>query len=335
MAQVYYEEKFHPIVSTTSKSTDHYLVHPKFAPSGIIPKSDKAVLCMYREGDIVKYEEDFYKIISSSEITPHEPIAKKTDGRIEIHYKVRLLVDKNTITGKIEDNKSIEVNQDLLIRVLKTDKERIQTIEFNLIRYNSSIFNASYYDSRGSLTWRNPQFNTYHPPRLLSLPETMELLEDTNVRPNKLTELGQHIRQSHSSELQLLNVKSNPFRYITPEWQLFNFDAAWFIAYKYGIRASSEEKMEAFTYSLAHEEKSFYILSDRIGKKYSIYQQKINGNNQRPLLSNSILVRKTIDGVEYYTTILLMNIERELSDLMVGLFHERPISLWYFGRENK
>ena len=326
MSQVYYEEKFHQIVSTTSKSTDHYLVHPKLAPSGKIPKSDKAVLCMYKEGDIVKYDDDFYKIVSSSEITPHEPIAKKTDGRIEIHYKLRLLVDKTTITGKIEHNKSVEVNQDLLICVLKTDKERIQTIEFNLIRYNSSIFNASYY-SMGSLIWRNPQFNTYYPPCLLSLPETMKLLEDTNVRPNKLTELGQHIRQTHSSELQLLNVKSNPFRYITSEWQLFNFDTAWYIANKYGLRISSEEKMEAFIYSFAHEEKSFYILSDRIVKKYSINQYKIHGNNQRPLLSNSILVKKTIDDVEYYTTSLLMNIERELSNLMVGLFHKKPISL--------
>lgn len=327
MAQVYYERKFHPIVSTTSKSKDHYLVNPNSTPSGKIPKSDQAVLCMYREGDIVKYEEDFYKIVrSSEEIKPHEPIAKNTDGRIEIHYKVRLLVDKNNITGEIENNKSVEVNQDLLICVLKTDKERIQRIEFNLIRYNSSIFNTSY-SSKGIRIWTNPQFDTNYPPRLLSLPETMKLLEDTSIRANKLIELGSHIRQTHSSELQLFNVLSNPFRYITPEWQLFNFDAAWYIACKYHLRISSEEKMEAFTYSLAHEENSFYILSDRIVKKYSISQHKIHGNNQRPLLLNSILVKKTIDGVEYYTTSLLMNIERELSDLIVDLFHEKPISL--------
>jgi exodeoxyribonuclease V alpha subunit len=326
MAQVYYEKKFHPIVPTTSKSKDHYLVHPNSAPSGKIPKSDQAVLCMYREGDIVKYEEDFYKIVCSSEIKPHEPIAKNTDGRIEIHYKVRLLVDKNNITGEIENNKSVEVNQDLLIRVLKTDKERIQSIEFNLIRYNSSIFNASY-SSKGIRIWINPQFDTNYPPRLLSLPETMKLLEDTNIRANKLIELGHHIRQTHRSDLQLLNVLSNPFRYITPEWQLFNFDAAWYIAYKSRLRISSEEKMEAFTYSLAHEENSFYILSDKIVEKYSISQHKIHGNNRMPLLSNRILVKKTIDYLEYYTTILLMNIEKELSDLMVDLFHEKPISL--------
>jgi exodeoxyribonuclease V alpha subunit len=293
----------------------------------------------------VKYEDDFYNIVSSSEIKPHEPIAKKTAGRIEIHYKLRLLVDKKNFIGKIKNNESVEVNQDLLIRVLKTEKERIQKLESSLNRYNSSILNASYVvkrasptiigysedveikDNRGSLTWRNPRFNTYYPPRLLSLPKTMKLLEETNIRPNKLMELGHHIRQTHSSELQLLYVKSNPFRYITAEWQLFNFDTAWYIANKYGVTASSEEKMEAFIYSLAHEEKSFYILSDRIGKKYSTYYDKIHGNNQRPLLSNSILVKKTINGVEYYTTLLLMNIERELSDLMVGLFHERPISL--------
>jgi ATP-dependent exoDNAse (exonuclease V) alpha subunit len=336
MAQVYYEEKIHPIVSTTSKSTDHYLVDPNFAPSGKIPKSDQAILCMYTEGDIIEYKEDFYRIIPETDTTtvetlfgkkPFQPIIKKVDEKIEVYYRIQRLVDKNTTTGKIKDNYSTIVIQDELITLTKKDKDRIRTIEFNLNKYNSSIYNSSVLnkDCTGRI-WKNRQFNSYYPPCLLSLPQTMTLLDDTNIRTNKLIELGQHIRQTHSSELQLFNVKSNPFLYITPEWQLFNFDAAWYIANKYRLIISSEEKMEAWIYSYVHEKNTFYIPCWRIEIDYSKYKYKIYGSSPKSLLSNDILILKSIDGVQYYTTEKLMTIEKKLSDLIVELFYEEPIS---------
>ena len=364
MAQLFYEENFHTIVPTTSKSKEYYSVDSKLAHNGKIPKSDRAVLCMHNEGDIVEYKGDFYRIISDTETTPldtdkkqFKPIIKKVGGKIEVHYKIQRLVDKNTTTGKIKDNYSTIVIQDELIILTKKDKERIMTMEYNLNKYNSSIYNASVLhqfsfnmpatraemnglerllcassmrkgvDKYGTIrTWRNPQFNVDHPPRLLTLPETMRLLDNTKIRPNKLIELGQHIRTTHNSELQLLNVLSNPFRYITPEWQLLNFDSAWFIANKHRLIVSSEDKKKAWTYSYFHEKNAFYISCKIIEIDYEKNKYKIYGSSSKSLLSNDILIRKSIDGIQCYTTEHLMTIEKELSDLMVELFHEQPIS---------
>jgi len=336
MSQVYYEDNFHQIVSTTSKSKHHYLVDPNSAPSGKIPKSDQAVLCIYREEDIVEYKGDFYRIIPETDTTTLEtffgkksfhPIIKKVDGKIEVHYRIQRLVDKNTTTGKIKDNYSTIVNQDELITLTKKDKDRIRTIDFNLNKYNSSIYNSSVLNKDCTVrTWKNPQFDSYYPPRLLSLPETMRLLDDTNIRPNKIIELGQHIRTTHSSELQLVNVLSNPFLYITPEWQLFKFDSAWFIANKHRLRVSPEDKMKAWIYSYVHEKNTFYIPCWKIEIDYTKYKYKIYGSSPKSLLSHDILIRKSIDGVQYYTTQHLMTIEKELSDLIVDLFYKEPIS---------
>jgi len=328
MTHVYYEQYFHKSIPTTSKPNTHYMVETTSSiPTGRISKTDQAIQCMFWEGKLVKHNNDLYKVIADSEEKPYKPIIKKVDGKIEVHYKIRLLVDRKTTSGKVEDNYSKIVNQDVLTSLTKKEEENVRTVEFNLNRYNSSILSASTLNKDCSRTWRNPKFNERHPPRLLSLPETLSFLEETKIRSNKLVELAQYIRLTHSSELQLLNVLSTPFLYITPEWQLLNFDAAWVISNKRNIIVSSEHKMEAWVYSLAHEKKTFYIRCKDMVVDYQKSKYRIHGNAERSLISNEILVKKIIDGLDYYTTKNLMELEKELSDLMVDLFYDEAISL--------
>ena len=329
MTHICYEDRIHKSVPTTSKSKTHYMVEAtSFIPTGKIPKTDQVIQCMFCEGGIVKHNNEFYNIIPESEEKPYKPITTKVDGKIEVHYKIRLLVDRNTISGKVEENHSKIVNQDVLTSLTKKEEERVRTVSFYLNRYNAGILSASSLNRDHSVrTWKNSQFNERHPPHLLSLPETLPFLEETKIRPSKLSELVQHIRQTHRSELQLLNVLLNPFLYITPEWQLFNFDSAWFIANKRSIMVPSEVKMEAWVYSLVHEKQTFYIRCKDMVVDYQKSKYKIHGNAQRSLLSNEILVQKTIDGLDYYTTQDLMDLEKELSDLIVDLFYGEPIYL--------
>lgn len=331
MSRVLYENECHKTIATTSFPKTYHSVDSKLITTGKIPKSEKAILINFWEGDVVGYNQDYYKIVSDTvdddNKTPYKPIQKKVNGNIEIHLKIRLLVDKNNTTGKISDNYSRIVNQDQVSSITKKEKERIRSVEMNLIKYNSSIFNASYMDEYCTRKWKNTQYRAHHPPCLLSLPETMRFLEANSIRPDKLIYLGYYIRQTHSSELQLFNITSNPFLYITPEWQLFKYDTAWSISNRNRLTIDPTQKKYAWIYSYLHEKNRFYIPCKDIEVDYNKQQFKINGNTPMALLSNDILKEKTIDGVKYYTTEYLMKFEKELGDQIVELFNDQTISL--------
>jgi hypothetical protein len=326
------DNKFYTQITQTPKSKTHFLVEDLEWKEICM---DQAIECLFKFGDIVKFHGDYWKIIHNDDhppntpLPPYEPKIKLVGSNIECHYRIRLLVDKNTMNHKMDDNKTSIVNQTLLEGLTKKDSDNIKSMAFNTNRYNFIIFMLSRFDStkHTSRSWKDVNFNSEADPALVSLPYVKELIDDIKIPQDRIPEIGYNMKWSKLSRLQLRFIKIDPFSFIMENWQLFRFDKADYIDKVNRVNTPDETRLKAWINSLVHETNQFYIPKKQLEIKYEEEKYIIFKKKPRHLLSCDILVRKTIHGEKYYTTEILMNIERELGDTMIELFHSNELSL--------
>jgi hypothetical protein len=328
------DKKFYTKIAQTPKSKTHFLVEDPLEGMKEL-RMDQAIECFFKFSDIVKFDGDYWKIIRTddhppnTQLPPYEPKIKFVGGNIECQYRIQLLVDSNTMNYKMDDNKTLIVNQTLLEGLSKKDSDNIKSMAYNTNRYNFIIFMLSRFDSKkqSRRSWKDIHFNSDADPALVSLPYVQKLIDEIKISQDKIAEIGYHIKMSKLSHLQLRFIKIDPFSFIMENWQLYRFDKADYIDRVNGVNTPDETRLKAWINSFVHEKNTFYIPKKQLEIKYEQEKYIIFKKKPRHLLSCDILVLKEIEHEQYYTTEILMNIERELGDTMIELFHGNEISL--------
>jgi exodeoxyribonuclease V alpha subunit len=133
------------------------------------------------------------------------------------------------------------------------------------------------------------------------------------------------IKNTHNSYLEIKNIIINPFLFITEEYQLLTYEKADYISKSCKLIISDEIRLKAWSYCyFLKTNNSFYVLKSKYMKDITDFTIKNSINLDETLLNNinKTIIDKEITGSIYKTTLFLLNLEREMTDLIIKLYYE-------------
>jgi exodeoxyribonuclease V alpha subunit len=305
---VIYDGKVAKIIG--SSKTDNILISILPENSKINVKKTQLKTIPHDKGELIKYKEVYYII---SDIT-------LDSGKIP-SYKLSFF-NKNT-----DDEKIIKSSDSNIISVEKTKQERIITFLKFLDRYNSTI---SFLNKKKG--------NIY---KKLDKKKVDEYMEDFFVRCKlKMTQLNKienTIKKTHDSKLQITNILKNPFDFITQDFQIIGYDKAEQICNEYNLVIDFKIKIEKWSYDLfLRENNAFYIPKWLYERKLQEFCERRNENPINYIGHiNKIIIDKKIEKEKdkfgrpmiFKTTEYLLNLEKNMTDLIMDLFHDKEYNI--------
>ena len=148
------------------------------------------------------------------------------------------------------------------------------------------------------------------------------LLNRCKLRINQLDKICNTMKKCQDLNIQIKFIIINPFNFITQDFQLISYKKAETICNDYSLIIDFKIKLEKWTYNMFLMEKNtFYIpkwlYETEIKKFCSIRQENpINFKN----FIKTIIIEKKINNEVFITTNYLLEIEKNMSDLMMELF---------------
>lgn len=299
MSKVWYNGKFYNLVPTVRSSQTHYLVE-----GGKKIQKEQCILCEFSENDIVRYGENaklYGKIVGKT------PFYQQ--GML-VYHVWNLLKDEPKNTDNFNE----------------TELENATKVRQNDIR---GIPKADWHDIVTAAK-HTRQYNRVVKTKLINLDFVIDTLKrNFKLRSNCLSELSLRIKIT-KSDLDIEKIVDNPYLFIQEEWQLFNFDKAFYIEEVLGLEINANQKLKAWIYSLIHSKNSFYYSEKDFDIDYEENQFRIYKDSRvitrQQMIDSEILVSKIIEQCKYITTPYLLKYEKSLGDKTIRLYHETPLS---------
>jgi hypothetical protein len=226
-----------------------------------------------------------------------------------------------------EINKSIKSTDKNIVSIDK--KEQGITIEYLKFvdRYNST---CSFLNKKNIGTFTKLDYTTVDA-------DMGHLFKRCKLHLTQLNKIEYTLKKCHKPELQLRNIYTNPFDFITQEYQIINFDKAEKICDEYRLIIDFKIKIEKWSYDLFLREKNAiyipkWIYDDEL-KKFCEKRQQTPGRFVEHI--NKIIIDKKIDKVKdkfgrptiYKTTEYLLNCEKKITDLTMDLYFEKEYDI--------
>jgi exodeoxyribonuclease V alpha subunit len=152
-----------------------------------------------------------------------------------------------------------------------------------------------------------------------------EIYKDCNFNINQFYRIENLLKRIKDDNIELKNLKINPFYFITEEYQLISYDKAEMICQKYRILVGPETKLKAWSYYyFLQMNKSFYVIKTKYMNDMKKFTEEKNIVLDSVLLQNieKIIIDKEINNELYKTTQYLLNSERKLTDKILDLFYD-------------
>lgn len=265
------------------------------------------------KGELIKYNNNYYLI---SEI-------KYDLNKNTINYKLSY-VNKN---NKNQEIIFINSNDNNIISINKDSQERtIKFLKF-MDRYNASC--------------RCVQKKTNIKMNYLNINDV-----DNNInlffircklRISQLDNISNTLKKTQNVNIELKNIYINPYKFITDDYQLINYDKAEKIENEFRLNINIRDKSYAWLVDLfLNQEKTFYISEYWFQKKidkfciekkfnYSEFSTHINSK----ILKQSINIKlyNNHKNETYITTKKFLEIEEKITDLTLNLFNEKVYNI--------
>lgn len=258
-------------------------------------------------GDLIKYKDKdktVYYIISGVSLNSSKtPI-----------YKISYV---NKTNKKIENNLLSSTDKYIITIDNKMQQPTIRWLKF-MDRYNRDV---SFLNQR---TVSDKNYFAYLSSK--NVEEDMHnLRERCHVEINQLDKMLTCMKKTHNRKLQIKNLYRNPYFFITEEYQLITFNQAEKIEKEYLLDVDFIVKIEKWSYDLfLRDKKAFYIPTEMYEKELSKFCAE-RGQNSITFVRqiDRLLLTKTINKESYKTTKYFLQKERELTDLVLELFHDK------------
>ncbi len=152
-----------------------------------------------------------------------------------------------------------------------------------------------------------------------------EIYKDCNFNINQFYRIENLLKRIKNNSIELKNLKINPFLFITEEYQLISYDKAEKICQQYRILVGPETKLKAWSYNyFLQMNNSFYVIKTKYMNDMKKFTEEKNIILDSVLLQNieKIIIDKKINNEVYKTTQYLLNLEIELTDKILDLYHD-------------
>uniref|UniRef100_A0A6C0IFB5 UvrD-like helicase C-terminal domain-containing protein n=1 Tax=viral metagenome TaxID=1070528 RepID=A0A6C0IFB5_9ZZZZ len=253
------------------------------------------------QGELIKYK-DLYYIIKEIKIDNNK-----------VKFRINFINESN-------NNIIIQSNDDNIIKIEKKIQGKIISFLKFIDRYNNTI------------SYLNKKQNQFF--ERLDHKNTDEYINDIfdkcQLRMNQLNAIVNVLKKTQSPYLQFKYIYTNPFGFISQEFQLITYERAEIICDKYKLNIDFKIKIEKWTYDLFLKKKNtFYILQWIYLRDLKNFCERRNQNHTKFLsYIDTIIINKKIgkDNI-YKTTEFLLNVEKSMTDLMIKLFNEQNFDI--------
>jgi hypothetical protein len=272
-------------------------------------KKTKLKATTYDKGELIKYEDTYYIITD---------ILLKNKNL----YSYELCFVNKIIT---KFYKIINSNDKNIIGIDKKEQEKITSYLKFIDRYNSTI---SFLNKRKTIFFIKLETKTAD--------KDMEhLFKRCKLSMSQLNKIENTLKKFQQINLQIQNIYSNPFDFITQDYQLIKYDKAEKICDEYNLDINFKIKLEKWSYDLFLREKNaIYIPKWIYNCEMKKFCDKRNQNSDIFLdFINKIIVDKIIGknkfgkDMLYKTTEYLLNFEKKTTDLMIDLYYTKDYDI--------
>jgi len=259
------------------------------------------------QGELIKYK-DLYYIIKKIKID---------------NNKVKFIID--FINESKNNSKIIESNDYNIQKIDKKIQGKIISFLKFIDRYNNCI---SYLNKKTSKIFERLDHKNVD--KYMN-----DIFDKCQLRMYQLNAIVNVLKKTQCPYLQFKYIYTNPFSFITQEFQLITYERAEFICDKYKLIIDFKIKIEKWTYDLFLKKKNtFYILQWIYLRDLKKFCEKRNQNHTKFLsYIDTIIINKKIGKDEegkdiiYKTTEFLLNIEKSMTDLTINLFDEKKFDI--------
>jgi hypothetical protein len=260
----------------------------------------------YKVGDYINYEEEFYVVTS---ITVNFGIQENLEIE-HINFKKKERDKEKLIisTGKLSLTLIDKEIQPRLIQWLKfTD------------RYNMTI---DYLNKKKGSGFISLEIKNYEKDIKL-------YLFKSNLTSNNLNNIERILKKTQSFLLQLENITKNAFDFITEEYQIIPFKTADYICGVFNQNIDFKVKCFAWAYDqFLRRYKSFYVPKIQFKNDFKKFCEDYSKDNNKylPYVEETI-IDIFIDKKSYKTTKFLLENEKNITDLTMDMFHDKPFDI--------
>jgi hypothetical protein len=252
---------------------------------------------------------------------------------IGLYYIIKeIKIDNNKVKFRIDfinesknNSKIIQSNDYNIQKIDKKIQGKIISFLKFIDRYNNCI---SYLNKKTSKIFEFLEHT--------NVDEYMnDIFDKCQLRMNQLNAIVNVLKKTQSPYLQFKYIYTNPFSFITQEFQLITYERAEEICDKYKLNIDFKIKIEKWTYDLfLKKKKTFYILQWIYLRDLKNFCERRNQNHTKFLsYIDTIIINKKIgkdkfgkDNI-YKTTEFLLNIEKSMTDLTINLFDEKKFDI--------
>ena len=172
-----------------------------------------------------------------------------------------------------------------------------------------------------------------------------ELLYRCGIKINNLKTIIFKLKALKNVKYFLSNIIENPYDFIQEDFHLITFDKAETIRDRYGLDIPLQERCEkwicyhvlnpsVFVKDLTFKEKEKYtntnhlwIYEELLNKKYKEYFIDARNNELIQEVKRRLCIKKNFYGVSFVTTNYLYNIEKNMGDTMIELYHDKEVEI--------
>ena len=263
-------------------------------------------MTIYKVGDYIKYNDQFYSVI---EITVNFGIQENL--KLEsINFKKK---DKEKETEIISTG-----NLTLVLIDKDIQQKLIPWLKFT-DRYNNTV---SYSNKKKSCSFT--QLDSKNAEKDIRL-----YLIKCKLTFNILNNIERTLKKTQLFSLQLEKITENAFAFITEEYQIISFKTANHICEEFKQNIDFKIKCFSWAYDqFLRKYKSYYVGKNQFKTDFKKFCDDYSKDNSIyfPYVEETI-IDIHIDGKPYKTTKFLLGTEKKITDLTIGMFHDKPFDI--------
>ena len=240
-------------------------------------------------------------------------------------YEVKeVFVERNQVKYKIHAFGKINTTERIIdicdYKITHIDKNlqgKMRKMAFFMQRYNQVVKNLN----------RKSHLST-DPFSEITISILDATLEKCHLNIRSIENLPMALKKIKSTTLQLANLTKNPFEFIRPDLQIISYKKAAEICELLKLNIPFSIKLEKWSYDLMHSKNTFYYEARDFYTKFSEFCKSHQCNRDIYLEElNTYVIHKVIDGKQYKTTEFLLNVEKQMTDMMMELFYDKKYNI--------
>ncbi|MEX0597105.1 MAG: AAA family ATPase, partial [Candidatus Paceibacterota bacterium] len=249
-------------------------------------------------GELLKYNNDYYIL--------NELI--KNGNEILPKYNIYNFLNKKDVNTIIYSNNLIFIPDKIL---QKNIKDYLIFAE----KYNST----------------SDKFDKFNKLEIINVEQIVhEIFNKCKLNINTLFKILNCLKYNKKPELKIDNLFTNPFDFISEEYQLITFDKAEHICLEFNLDIDFKVKCKAWIYDFfIRQNNSFYVDKSYFNKMFENFcqQKKENLHEYQKYTNKYFLIDKEINNVTYKTTNHFLNKEKKITDKCINLFYEKTYNI--------